>query len=302
MRFRIRTRGARFLQGKALTYVLLLLIVIPGQALWLFRGLDAAEQLGVEAIVLAVAAVVVAIRHANGLEMVTDELRGVARSVPTRGIGVFPDYMSEVADLVSRATESITILCDTPAHAAFSNTAAFSRYWTTLRHMVIDGVTIECTFVDAPGREQMHRAQIAGYADNWPAWMERNRNNCVAFDQLARTSGLATPSPGRAQEPVAAWANTPDAYVDSMVAINDAVLSSFDGDIQAELLKFHDPLHEGPSVYFWLRDRDQEAVFVIVPVRGIGVRDLAGFHTREPALIRALDTVYEHRGESQVRS
>jgi hypothetical protein len=301
MRARASRNAGRLLRGNALTYVLLLLIVIPGQALWLFRGLDAAEQLGIEAVVIAVAAVVVAVRHANGLETVTDELRGVARSVPTRGIGVFPDYMSEVAELVGRASESITILCDTPAHAAFSNTAAFTKYWDTLRHMMVDRVTIECTFIDDPGRKQMHRAQIAGDAKNWHAWKERNRANCAAFDQLARSSGVEPLSSMQSLDPVETWANTPDVYVQSMVAINDAVLSTF-GRVQPELLDFSDPLHEGPSVYFWLRDHDQEAVFVIVPVRGIGVRDLAGFHTREPALIRALDTVYEHRGESQART
>jgi len=94
---------------------------------------------------------------------------------------------------------------------------------------------------------------------------------------------------------VVTWADTPTAYVDNMMAINSHVLERFDPSVAIEELEFNDPLHEGPTVYFWLRDVDQEAVFVIVPVRGIGVRDLAGFHTREPELIRALGTVYDHR-------
>lgn len=284
------------MRGKTLTYVLL--ITVPAQALWLLDDLDLAQKLGLEAVVVAIVAVVVAIQHANELESVADELRSVARSVPTRGIGVFPSYVSDVADLVGRAKESITILCDTPAHGAFSNTVAFTNYWTALRHRMVDGVEVKCAFFDAPGREQLHQAQFKADSGSWDAWKERNSANCEAFDQLARKLEVESPLPA-AGGPVAAWAGTPDAFVKSMMAINKAVLSRFDNGLKIEELSFSDPLHQGPSVYFWLRDGDQEAVFVIVPVRGIGVRDLAGFHTKEPELIRALGTVFEHRKEKR---
>lgn len=266
--------------------------------LGLFDGLDLDRTLGFEGVALAVAAVLIAIQHSNELKGVADELRGVARSVPTRGIGIFPSYLSEVPGLISRATENITILCDTPAHGAFSNTAAFIRYWQTLCGRMIEGdIKIECTFFDADGRRQLHEAQIKADSKDWKAWKKRNRKNCEAFDQLAKKHGVEPPPLSDGHLPVAAWADTPQAYVESMMAINKAVLSSFDGSLKVEQLPFKDPLHEGPTIYFWRRDYDQEAVFVIVPVPGIGVRDLAGFHTREPELIRALGTVFEHPGK-----
>ncbi len=178
-----------------------------------------------------------------------------------------------------------------------------------LRHLMVDGdVNIKCTFFNKAGRKALHRAQIEGdfeawesSSDKWDAWKERNRANCEAFDELVRKRGSAFGMEGRedGREPTAAWANTPKDYVKSMMAINKAVLSSLDGSTKVEQLPFAHPLREGPSVYFWLRDDDQEAVFVIVPVRGIGVQDLAGFHTREPELIRALGTVYAHRVEGR---
>jgi hypothetical protein len=277
-----------------LTYIMLLLALAAAQGMWLMPSLDLATQLGFEAVVLAVAAVIFAVQHATELEQVADGLRGLAASVPTRGIGVFPAYMAEVAALVGRTTDSLRILCDTPAHGAFSNTAAFEQYWRELRHLNVDGITINGTFLDAVGREQMHRAQIQGDEDEWAAWQQRNRAHCEAFDRFARSMAVQPPAE-RDEDAVVTWAATPDSYIRSVMAINDAVATEFDARMTVEWLGFNDPLHEGPSVYFWLRDEDQEAIFVIVPVRGIGVRDFAGFHTREPALIRALCNVYEHR-------
>lgn len=278
-------------------YIILLLSAIPIPVWWLLDGFDLNRMLGFEAVALAVAAVLIAIQHSSRIEGVAEDLQSVALSVPTRGIGVFPRYLSEVPGLISRATEDITILCDTPAHGAFSNTPAFSLYWKTLLHKAIEGnVRIECTVFDADGRRQLHGAQIEADRDNWELWQERNVENCEAFDRLARRYGIERRTSVAGETPVAAWAETPEIYIESMMRINDAVLSSFEGILDVEQLSFKDPRHDGPNIYFWRRDDDQEAVFVIVPVQGIGVRDLAGFHTREPELIRALGTVFEHPG------
>ncbi|HEX6782435.1 MAG TPA: hypothetical protein VF125_10455 [Solirubrobacterales bacterium] len=273
-----------------------LFVLLVGQGIWGLNDLDLAEKLGLEGVVVAVAAVVLAIQHARDLDIVVDELQGVARSLPTRGLGVFPHYMPMVAELTQRAQKSIKILCDTPAHGAFSSTVAFEEYLTSLRHKMVDGIKVECTFFDPPGREQLHWAQIRADKGTWSNWQGRNQKNCESFSRLASHSGITPPSNG--QQPLEAWADTPESYVKSMMKINEVAESVLEDNSTAfELLEFEKPLHEGPTVYFWLRDEDQEAVFVIVPVRGIGVRDLAGFHTREPELIRALDTVYAHRSE-----
>lgn len=307
------TRLTRLLpRDNTRAYIILLIFAAPVPLIWLFHRFDVNRMLGFEAVALAVAAVLIAILHTTKLEGVAEDLHDVSQSLPTRTVGVFPSYLPEVVELVGRTKKSLTILCDTPAHGAFSNADTFTEYWRMLRHLMVDGdVSIKCTFFDKAGREALHRAQIYrdfdtwdtwdSSSDKWDAWKERNLANCEAFDELARKRGRAfgmeIPEDGR--DPTAAWADTPRDYVESMKAINEVVLSSLDGSTRVEELDFTKPLREGPSVYFWLRDDDQEAVFVIVPVRGIGVRDLAGFHTREPELIRALGTVYAHREEGR---
>lgn len=291
------------MRRKLLTFFLVL-IVVPAQGLWFLDGPSFAEKISIEALLLAIAAVMFAVQHTNELDAVADELRGITRALPTRGIGTFPRYLSEVTGLVERASESISVLCDTPAHGSFSNTPAFTAYWEALRLKMIQGeVEISCTFFDAKGREELHWAQIAADKEckRWKAWKKRNRENGVAFDRLARKHGIDPPQ-SNAQWPIDAWADTPASFVASMNGVNQAVLSSFDHSLKVQELPFKDPLHDGPSLYFWLRDHDQEAVFVIVPVQGKGVSDLAGFHTREPELIRALHTVLHSAEERSLNS
>ncbi|HEV7775089.1 MAG TPA: hypothetical protein VGO48_17555 [Conexibacter sp.] len=300
---------------KKLTYAGLLLALIAAQGMWFVPGLDLANTLGFEAVLLAVAAVVFAVQHATelgnatdelgsltvsagqhatDLQAVADELRSVAKSLPTRVIGVFPLYMGEIAELVGRTRSSLRIICDTPAHAAFSNTADFERYWQNLGRLCFDGgnVAITCAFIDRDGRRLMHDAQIKSDRDDWAAWKDHNRANCEAFQRFA-VSLRVRPVKQDKHDPVEAWGAEPEDFVQSMMRINEAVTASLSHRMDIDWLPSEDPLHDGPNIYVWIRDEDQEAVFVIVPVPGVGVRDFAGFHTRAPELIRALNHVFE---------
>lgn len=281
--------------SKKTVIVILASLPVLGLA-WLIPGLDAPTKVGLDAVVVAVAALIVAILHAMELERVTGELHGVARSMQTRSLGVFPEYLPDVAELVADTKQSLKILCDTPAHGVFSNTAAFEEYWRNLRLKMVEGIEIECAFFDAPSRKKMHELQIRGDRTNWDGWQKRNRSNCEAFDRFARAHRIPPTQAHGENDPVETWGAKPEDYVKSMMAVNEFTLSCFNG-YEPDPLEIDDPRHEGPSVYLWLRDRDQEAVFVFVPVRGIGVDDFAGFRTKEPALIQALNTAYTRRSE-----
>jgi len=134
----------------------------------------------------------------------------------------------------------------------------------------------------------MHHAQIESDKTDWATWKERNRANCDAFDRFA-ASLRVRPVKEDVNDPVEAWGAEPDDFVESMMRINEAVTSALSHRMDIDWL----PSGDGPNVYVWIRDEDQEAVFVIVPVPGVGVRDFAGFHTRAPELIRALNHVFE---------
>lgn len=285
---------------RKLSLLILVAVAVLAQAIWFVDDYSFVEKISVDAFVFSLVALVLGLQHTSNLQAMSDEVGKIAHSLPTRGIGVFPHYMCEVAELVSKTRKSIKILCDTPAHASFSDTSAFTAYWEALRSKVADGeVMVQCAYFDESGRKALHGAQIEEDTENWQDWKRRNQRNCEAFDKLARDQNIDPPCSKQTDDWAIAWADHPDVYVESMMRINAAVLSSLKHGAQVEQLPFERPLRQGPSVYLWLRD-DEEAVFVVVPVHGIGVRHLAGFHTRETELIRALKTVFKHRWEGTV--
>jgi hypothetical protein len=289
---------------KLVTRVGLLTALILGLVLVFLPGLDLPDTLGFEAVLLAVAAVLFAVQHTAELDQVTDELRGVAESLPTQGIGVFPTYMGEIAELVGRTRQRLRIICDTPAHAAFSNTAAFALYWQNLGRLCFDGgnVTISCAFINPDGRKLMHEAQIESDKKDWEAWKKRNGKNCEAFQRFASGLRVGPPAEENGHNAVETWSATPEDYVESMMRINKAVAARLSHSMDIDWLPLEDVRHDGPNIYVWIRDEDQEAAFVIVPVPGTGVRDFAGFHTRAPELIRALNNVFEFQRKRAAHS
>jgi hypothetical protein len=293
---RSRWRGWRGRSGAAVVFAL---IAGPPQILWWSDRLDFAEKLGLEGVIVALAlglpALLIAMEHASMLGV-------VAKDLPTRSIGSFPGYLPEIARLVDRATERITILCDTPGYGMFSNSRAFSEYLAALRRKIDDSdVRVECILLDDREREQLHRAQVKPHIDDWSRWREDHRDECAAFAVLSRqlrgASGKERPDPGTCSA-------TPDEYVQSLMELNAILLErKLHGVDDLQLLQLRDAedrvhaLRQGPSVYVWIRDATQEAIFVLVPVRGTGVRSLAGFITREPALIKALGSVVARHAE-----
>ncbi len=293
-------RAIELLAGKSGALILLVTVGLPSQLLWLSDELHLADKFGLEAVIVALVlglpALMSAIEHANTLKAVARDLQEVADTVPTRSVGIYPDYLSEIAQLVGRASESIKILCDTPGYGMFSNSRGFLEYLTALRRKIDDpGVTVECRFLDSAEREQLHTAQIAPFSNRWREWQELNRDKCIAFAELTRRLRGTPPTDADTTSP---WAITQDEYVAWLMKVNEILLEhQLHGADRLDRLtvldenRNVDALRQGPSVYVWIRDT-QEAVFVMVPLRGAGVRDLAGFSTRQPELIRALTQVF----------
>lgn len=55
------------------------------------------------------------------LESHHEKLHKIGQSLSTQVIGVFPEYLPDIAYLLSRARKQVLIMCAYPQHGAFSN-------------------------------------------------------------------------------------------------------------------------------------------------------------------------------------
>jgi hypothetical protein len=69
--------------------------------------------------------------HAHNLKSMTGKLS-------TRYLGTFPEYLSEIAELLKGAKKRIDICCDFPAYGHFSNVDAFRSYRNVLSQKKIE--------------------------------------------------------------------------------------------------------------------------------------------------------------------
>jgi hypothetical protein len=60
------------------------------------------------------------------------KLKSMTKTLSTKYLGKFPDYLSEIADLLKGAKKRIDICCDFPAYGHFSNIDAFRSYEAVL--------------------------------------------------------------------------------------------------------------------------------------------------------------------------
>jgi hypothetical protein len=93
----------------------------------------------VVALVLALPALYLARKHAQGLEKttgtlvgITGTLTGITESLSTKYVDRYPVYVEEITKLLNKANHSIVIVCDVPAYCVFSDPRRWRAYEAAL--------------------------------------------------------------------------------------------------------------------------------------------------------------------------
>lgn len=305
-----------------------------GQLIWLAFALGAvalADVIAVEGVIVAVCfgilAVRIALRHERDLRgvsgtivRVSDDLGGVSNtlgkvseSLQTKPIGNFPDYLFKISALIGRAEQSVTVMCDHPAYAIFSEGKGFDAYVTALKKKIAlrsreRSFSVDLMFLAAEERRQLHRDQLELVAEQEDDWVRlRDSDKMLAF--LQRSHAVCHPDAppmSDAEAEQARSALTGYQYVDELEAANEALLRHHFYGAQRVLLPLrdadgHPQAHSrGPSIYFWMRD-NAEAIFAVVPLgqESSETREVA-FETQDPSMINALRGTFSRYGRNIV--
>lgn len=226
------------------------------------------DLVGAVMLVLAVLAMIVSLWHVRGIHQTAKRLEDVHRSLSTRSIGPFPDFFPEIVSLINSAKHNISILCDSPAYACFSDSPTFINYQLALKQKDQDErmkISFTCS-------GPTHRSMTA--VDQFPAevWDERKKSDSQFNEHLRGFLRLH-----RKHTPINELDNS-----EFLKLIEDTELDTLDycfSQADTRQVEVSIPLH------FWLIDDgfDMKAIFAISKS---AVE--YGFSTTDPKLISAL--------------
>jgi hypothetical protein len=213
----------------------------------------------------------------------------IEKTIYTRYVGPFPDYISRLAELIEGAAESLVVVCDVPAFGYISNHSAWDRYSKAI-HSKVPKENIELVYYDKNQRHMHYRWQFASKEDSEieNAWdvqkqdskFKENVESLLAHEmRLAKLSGKTT----------------------TFEAMSFKDFEHVLEDINSRSLNFEfgntrkTPSNKQLSLYFWIADK-KRAVFSIPTSRGgfRGSYSTIGFETADPNLIAAMLELKEY--------
>lgn len=215
-------------------------------------------------LVLAVIGIIFAWWHVRDLEE-------IAKSMSTRSVGRFPDFVNDVETTVKSAKRSLVIACDFPAYGEFDNKGLGIRH--AIEDKLREGKTVQLTFLSPDKRELARRAQFP--ESEWNATMrdETQRRNMIVF---MRNHGYSKPGPPM-------YSDFGETMLDfDRGLLNQQFHSADISEVTAEM-----------PLFFWIAD-DREAVLV---AQTPGGHEDSAFWTRDAQLIAVLKNIatdYRH--------
>jgi hypothetical protein len=211
----------------------------------------------------------------NLREDLTTSTKRLEGQLSTRWIGVFPDYLPQIVDLVGSATESVVIFCDFPAYGEFTKWDTYGKYAEVIREK---GPLVSLLCLDEDKRRALAEQQVST-GGGWESW--RSAHEVQIGEYLADQEHDDDPKTISRQRLV------------SLLCAGDArALRDEFGAAEKWTTSLVMPL------YFWIVD-NEKAVFGLAPF----VQEKAlevGFRTVDGNLIGALNGIFSrYKEESQ---
>ncbi|HEX3324089.1 MAG TPA: hypothetical protein VHR65_02960 [Solirubrobacterales bacterium] len=281
---------------------------ISGTLAWLLANADRSEVIGVG---LAFAALIYALRQFNDAgqtlsrigdvnenlnkltgrlddsvgdigERLQESVKSLEGQLSTKQLGLFPDFMPDIVDLLDEAEGEVLICCDHPAYGVFSAFSEYESYATAIQRKVKQGIPVSLLCNDEARCEELREIQIT-IGGEWSKW--RQKENMRDF--------LTKYGDTKQRWSVRLWPVRidKDEFLEVLAKADErALLEVFAGVPAGRKVKTHDVL----PIYFWMasgtRKRKARAVFAMASLTE-GAFEV-GFQTEDPGLILALKGIF----------
>ncbi len=235
--------------------------------------------LGVFAIVLAAIQFADARHTLKNIKGVSANLsastKRLERQLSTRWVGVFPDFMPQIVDLIGSAKSSVVIFCDFPAYGEFTKPDAYEKYAEVIRKQSERLERVDLLCLDEDKRRELVGQQVST-GGGWESWRSEHEDHL--HDYFTAREVDADPKTVTHQE-----------LVDILTAGDTRALADEFSAAKTWTTSQVMPL------YFWIVD-DERAIFTLAPF----VQETAlevGFRTIDGNLIGALSGIFNRYWE-----
>jgi len=124
------------------------------------------QTLGHVAALVTVVALAFAIFQARDAKLTRD-------SLSTRSVGQFPNFLTDIVQVLERARSEIVILCDFPAYGRFSNADTWRAYSEAILSKSASDVRVSCVFLTPEARLDFSRKQFPEAAQSDLRWKQQ---------------------------------------------------------------------------------------------------------------------------------
>lgn len=132
--------------------------------------LDSTSILSLVGLSLTVIALAIAAWQSFEAKRQATLLQSISSALSTRFLGTFPEYLPQVASLLSRATRRIDICVGTPTHGVLSARASWLDCQHELEKKGQNKVPISIACPDKVHRDQITVAQFRARRGTWDQW------------------------------------------------------------------------------------------------------------------------------------
>ncbi|MBO6881827.1 hypothetical protein [Winogradskyella sp.] len=208
-------------------------------------------------------------------------LSRIETSLSTSYVHMFPNYHEDIANLILRAKNSITLFYDIPAYGIMSNYQGWLQIKYALEKQIANGIKVNVYLYDDILRQEIFREQFQNSNQNFKDWctIKENEVNLEKFLNLF--------SDGRKESPEKSL----DYYVETSLKIQRDQQKIFNSK-NVSVKEVSDIM----PIYFWSRDENVEGIFAI-PSFSNKTSEL-GFQTFDKNILEALEALrkrYERR-------
>jgi hypothetical protein len=201
----------------------------------------------------------------------TKDLKSITEALPTKDIGAFPTYVTELTKLLESAKNRILIVCDAPCYCIISDYQLWTNYEAAIKKAYANFLkakkpSISILWMDSECRKSVLQEQFCPDQPDQPGWKEGLEEKLQIFLTAVSDQDVRNLKYYEFEKLVE------QAHCLMAASVNKVV---------------GPPLHDTLPLYFWIID--DEAIFAIPNYKDRG--EGRAFHTRDMSIVKGLEFI-----------